>query len=71
MEVVLSIIVNVLSAGHGAYFLDTKNDFSAVTLKKKLDKTEENQVAFIPTLYSDTAFLLQLKISGKNPKHVK
>lgn len=61
----------MLSAGHGAYFLDTKNDFSAIKLKKKLDEKEENQVAFIGTLHSDIAFLLQLKISGKNHKHVK
>lgn len=49
LEIVLSIIVNVLSAGHGAYFLDTKNDFSAIKLKKKLDEKEENQVVFIGT----------------------
>lgn len=61
----------MLSAGHGAYFLDTKNDFSVIKLKKKLDKKEDNQVSFIYTLLYDTASLLQLKISGENHKHVK
>lgn len=66
LEVVWCIIANVVIAGHGAYFLDTKNDFSAIKLKKKLDKKEENQVAFIGTLHSDVAFLFQLNFRQKS-----
>lgn len=42
-QIILTILHNVLCAGNKAYFLDTKRDFSAKFMKKKLEK-DKNQV---------------------------